>query len=65
MAESHDLLNKFRVGSMWLGGFLGLVFGLTLAQLSTFKFRKDYEPNKGTCLSCARCMDYCPVQKDI
>ena len=65
MAESHDLLNKFRVGSMWLGGFLGLVFGLTLAQLSTFRFRKDYEPNKGTCLSCARCIEYCPVQKDI
>lgn len=64
LAETHVLLNNFRIGSMWLGGFLGLVFGLTLAQLSTFKFRKDYEPNKGTCLSCARCMDYCPVPKN-
>lgn len=65
IGESHDILNNFRLGSMWLGGFLGLVFGLTLAELSTFKFRKDYEPNKGTCLSCARCIEYCPVQNDI
>jgi len=49
---------------MLLGGFLGLVFGFTLAGLSVFRYRKDYEPNKGTCFSCARCMDYCPVEKD-
>ena len=45
-----------------LGGFIGLVFGLTLAGISTFRYREDYEPNKGTCLSCARCLDYCPVK---
>jgi len=33
-----------------------------LAGLSIFRYREDYEPNKGTCLSCARCMDYCPVE---
>lgn len=65
LIETQEILHEFHVGSMWLGGFLGLVFGLTLAGLSTFRFRKDYEPNKGTCLSCARCVDYCPVDKSM
>jgi len=59
--EANSIVEKFRIGSMWLGAFMGLVFGFTLANLSVFKYRKDYEPNKGTCFSCARCMDYCPV----
>lgn len=63
--ETREILYNFHVGSMWLGGLLGLVFGLTLAGLSSFKFRKDYEPNKGACLSCVRCVDYCPVDRKI
>ncbi len=62
--EANEIIKEFHTGGMWLGGFLGLVFGLTLAGLSIFRYRKDYEPNKGTCFSCARCMDYCPVEKD-
>lgn len=62
--EANEIINEFHIGAMWLGGFLGLVFGLTLAGLSIFRYRKDYEPNKGICYSCARCMDYCPVEKD-
>ncbi len=60
-SEANELLNKFKIGGMLLGGFIGLIFGLTLASLSTFRYREDYEPNKGNCLSCARCMDFCPV----
>lgn len=55
------IIDKFRIGSIWLGAFIGLIFGLLLANLSTFRYRKDYEPHKGDCFSCARCMDYCPV----
>ena len=62
--EANEIIKKFHKGGMWLGGFLGFVFGFTLAGLSVFRYRKDYEPNKGTCFSCARCMDYCPVEKD-
>jgi len=51
----------FKKGGWWLGAFIGLVFGLTLAGLSIFRYRTDYMPNKGDCLSCARCIDYCPV----
>lgn len=63
-ADANKILGQFKTGGSWLGGFLGLVFGLTLAGLSKFRYRTDYEPNKGTCLSCARCMDYCPVEKE-
>ena len=61
--EAKEVLNTFHTGGMILGGFIGLVFGLTLAGLSVFKYRKDYVPNKTDCFSCARCMDYCPVEE--
>jgi formate hydrogenlyase subunit 6/NADH:ubiquinone oxidoreductase subunit I len=48
---------------MIAGGFLGLVIGMTLLNTVVFRKRQDYEPNKGNCLSCARCVDYCPVEK--
>jgi len=63
-AEVDVILDNFYVGGWILGGFLGLVFGLTLTSLSVFNYREDYTPNKGTCLSCARCIDYCPVKPE-
>ena len=59
--EAAEIMNEFYVGSWFFGGFIGLVFGLTLIGLSVFKYHPDYSPNKATCLSCARCMKYCPV----
>jgi ferredoxin len=63
--EANLIIGKFYFGGILLGAFVGLVFGITLASLSKFKYRTDYEPNKGECLSCARCMDYCPVEKEL
>jgi NosR/NirI family nitrous oxide reductase transcriptional regulator len=60
--EAKSILSDFYIGGWILGGFIGLIFGLTLARVSIFRYRTDYEPNKGTCLSCARCFDYCPVK---
>jgi NosR/NirI family nitrous oxide reductase transcriptional regulator len=62
--EAKDLLGDFSTGSTLLGAFIGLIIGLTLASLAKFKYRQDFEPNKGNCLSCARCIDFCPVEKD-
>jgi NosR/NirI family transcriptional regulator, nitrous oxide reductase regulator len=62
--EASQIISEFRIGSIFFGGFAGLIFGITLAGLSIFRFKKDYEPNKGNCLSCARCMDYCPVDDE-
>jgi NosR/NirI family transcriptional regulator, nitrous oxide reductase regulator len=63
-AEANSILDDFYTGGWILGGFVGLVFGLTLASVSIFRYRNDYEPNKGTCFSCARCFDYCPVKNE-
>ena len=62
-SEASVIVKQFYSGGWILGGFIGLVFGLTLAQLTFVHYQKGYTPNKGTCLSCGRCMDYCPVKK--
>ena len=63
-AEASQVLNRFYLGSWILGCFLGLVFGITLAFQLIVKYSTDYIPNKGTCFSCARCVDYCPVKRN-
>ena len=60
--ETTEILSDFKTGGIWLGGFIGLVFGLTLLGFSIFRYKNDYSPNKATCFSCARCIDYCPVE---
>lgn len=61
--EAASINRQFYIGGWLLGGFLGLIFGLTLAKQSFPLYRKEYVPNKGTCLSCGRCMDFCPIKK--
>ncbi len=63
-AEAASIIDDFYYGGWIYGTFIGLVFGLSLAGLSVLKYRNDYTPNKATCFSCARCMDYCPVEPD-
>jgi len=60
--EAEFIVHKFHIGSWIIGGFIGLVFGLTLAQLTIYRYRDEYTTNKGNCYSCARCVDYCPVK---
>jgi NosR/NirI family nitrous oxide reductase transcriptional regulator len=62
-AEASVILDRFYLGSWFLGAFIGLVFGLTLARLTLIPYKTDYTTNKGTCFSCARCVDYCPVKE--
>ncbi|WP_421919530.1 4Fe-4S binding protein [Marinifilum sp.] len=61
--ESAEILKQFYYGSWMLGAFIGLVFGLSLAGLTRYRYREDYEADKGECVSCARCLKYCPVEK--
>lgn len=62
--DALTVLAKFRTGSWILGGFIGLTFGLLIAGRMIRKFNPDFVPHKGRCLSCTRCVDYCPVTKD-
>ena len=64
-AEVDVIEHNFLVGSRIFGAFIGLVFGLTLVNLLRTPFRADYVPNRGTCFSCGKCMDFCPVEKKL
>jgi NosR/NirI family transcriptional regulator, nitrous oxide reductase regulator len=62
--EASRVLREFYFGGWILGCFLGLVFGITLANRMITRYRTDYTPNKGNCFSCTRCVDFCPVERD-
>jgi NosR/NirI family nitrous oxide reductase transcriptional regulator len=62
-AEAGSIQNKFHLGGWILGGFVGLVIGLKLIGLFIRRQRKEYEVDKGTCLSCGRCFAYCPYEQ--
>ncbi|MDP4290271.1 MAG: 4Fe-4S binding protein [Bacteroidota bacterium] len=62
--EAQIIRHKFYIGGWFFGGFLGLVIGLMLMNQSVFRKRTDYQPHKGDCYSCGRCLKYCPVKKD-
>jgi ferredoxin len=61
--EASEIRKKFLYGGWILGGFFGLAFSLVFTGKTLFRYRKDYEPDKGNCVSCGRCMSYCPVGK--
>lgn len=61
-AEASEILRQFYIGGWISGGFIGLVIGGLLAGRLITRYRTDFEPNRGTCFSCARCVDYCPVK---
>jgi len=61
--EAAEIVKQFYYGAWILGAFIGLVIGLALSGLSTYRYREDYTPDKGNCVSCARCLKYCPVEK--
>ncbi len=62
--DARTIQKQFYWGGWILGGFMGLIIGSSLINLSKFRRREDWEPNKTNCLSCARCMGYCPVKKE-
>ena len=62
--EAALIIDRFYLGSWIMGGIIGLILGLTLARLTIYRYRNEYVANKGNCLSCARCLEYCPVKKD-
>ncbi|MCP4725001.1 MAG: 4Fe-4S binding protein [bacterium] len=62
-AEAQEIQNKFKTGGWILGGFLGLIICLKLINLTVFKRQTEYNTDTGSCLSCARCFSYCPVEQ--
>jgi hypothetical protein len=62
-AEAHALRLRFRRGGWFWGGFLGLVVGCKLLSLAVRRTQVDWEADRTTCLSCARCFEYCPRER--
>ena len=58
--EALLVRSKFKLGSILLGIWLGIVIGGKLLSLSVYRTRKDFEPDRATCLSCGRCYASCP-----
>ena len=63
-AEVLEIRRRLRVAGWFLGAFMGLVIGLRLLTLVTRRRRVDYEPNRGDCVSCARCFRHCPKESE-
>jgi polyferredoxin len=61
VAEAESVTARFKTGSRIAGGFIGLVFGVTLLTLLRTRYHSDYHPNRGRCFSCAKCTEFCPV----
>jgi len=60
-AEALGIRSRIAGAGWGLGGFMGLVICGRMIALSVQRRRKDYVPDRGECVSCARCFSYCPV----
>lgn len=61
-ADALRVREQFRFGGLLLGGFIGLVIGVKLISLSFDEGHDVYEPDRASCLACARCYSYCPKE---
>ncbi|NQT24307.1 4Fe-4S binding protein [candidate division KSB1 bacterium] len=62
--EALRIQKQFNIGGWILGGFMGLVIIWQLVGVSIIRHRKDYEIDRFSCVSCARCFNYCPREKN-
>jgi len=60
--DALEVKKRFVTGATLIGLLVGLVIALKLLRLSLHRGRKDYEPDRATCLSCGRCFAYCPLE---
>lgn len=52
--------SRFGVAWAWAGGWAGLVIGGKLLALCLPHVHREFEPDSGACLACARCYEHCP-----
>jgi len=54
----------FAVGTTLAGAFLGLVVAVAMVSLSTRPRNAIFRPDDMKCLSCLRCVESCPVERE-
>lgn len=62
--EATLLRDRFGIGGVLFGAFVGLVIGGELLSLSVKRRRTDYEADRASCLACGRCYEYCPKEHE-
>lgn len=61
--QEAAVFQKFAVGGLLAGVFVGFVAGVKLIGVSIHPNRKDYEADRAGCLACGRCFAFCPRQR--
>jgi ferredoxin len=59
-SKAAQIRSRMSTGGWLLGGFIGLVFGVKLINVSLSRTQVGYEVRKSDCYSCGRCCSYCP-----
>jgi ferredoxin len=63
-ARAGSIRSGFKTYSAIAGALTGLVIGFTLIGLSLKRTRKTYEIDDTACVSCGRCFNYCPQNRN-
>ena len=63
LAAGSDALQRLKLAGWLFGGWVGLVIGAKLISLSVRSSRRDFEPDRGACVGCARCFADCPEER--
>ncbi|MBN2293790.1 MAG: 4Fe-4S binding protein [Pirellulales bacterium] len=58
--EAEQKRGQIRIATALFGGWVGLVIGIKLLQLSIRRRRTDYTADPSACFACGRCFKYCP-----
>jgi len=62
-SQEAAVLQKFSLGGLLAGIFVGFAAGVKLIQVSIHRVRKEYQANRAGCLACGRCFAFCPRQQ--
>jgi polyferredoxin len=63
--DADAVYQRIKIGSWLFGAWVGLVVGLKLLSLSVPRRYTEYEADRGLCVACARCFEYCPGEKGL
>jgi NAD-dependent dihydropyrimidine dehydrogenase PreA subunit len=62
--EAARIGDRFAIGSVVFGAFVGFIIGGKLLALSVRRRRVDYEADRASCFACGRCYEYCPKERE-
>lgn len=65
IARGEAAYGRLEIGAWIFGAFMGMVIMVRLIVLAVRRRRPEYEAHQGSCYSCGRCYDYCPISNGI